>query len=214
MKELDSRLKAILAEIDCEALADIGCDHGYIGVSALKSGRAKRLIASDISEKSLSKCRRLAASEGLGEKVKFVVSDGFENIRDKVDTAVIAGLGGYEIIKILERAKRLNRVPEKLILCPHQNASELRRYLSGTPVERDYVVRSDLKFYPVIVISGKGERYLETEFGYGKNLPPSTDFTEMLFRRLNVLDERFRERTMPEKVKTEYDEIKELLCRK
>ena len=210
----DPRLCAILSEADGKVLCDVGTDHGYIAVGALLKGKAERVVAADVSEKCLAKCVALAREKGVESRLKAVVSDGFSEIDDDIDVAVIAGLGGYETIKILKNAEILGRVPEKLVLCPHQNASELRRYLSWTPVERDYVVRSDLKFYPVIVISGKGEHYLETEFGYGKNLPPSTDFTEMLFRRLNVLDERFRERTMPEKVKTEYDEIKELLCRK
>lgn len=214
MKDLDRRLSAIISEIDCDVLADIGCDHGYIGVQALIERRAKWLIAADISEKSLSKCRLLAAEKNLTDRVEFVVSDGFENVTTMPDTAVIAGMGGYEIIKILKTAKSLNRVPEKLILCPHQNASELRRFLNNYPIEKDYIVRSDKKFYPIIVVSAKGEKYRADEFRYGKNYPANSDFLDMLESRICTLEERFRGKKMPEKMVAEYKETKELLCRK
>ena len=214
MKDLDRRLSAIISEIDCDVLADIGCDHGYIGVQALIERRAKQLLAADISEKSLSKCRLLAAEKNLTDRVEFVVSDGFENVTTVPDTAVIAGMGGYEIIKILKSAKSLNRVPEKLILCPHQNASELRRFLNNYPIEKDYIVRSDKKFYPIIVVSAKGEKYRADEFRYGKNYPANSDYFDMLESRICTLEERFQGKKMPEKVLTEYKETKELLCRK
>ena len=214
MKEPGARLKAIISEIGCDTLADIGCDHGYIGVRALQEGRANRLFAVDISDKSLDKCRRLAAEENVADKVEFVVSDGFENLNAAPDTAVIAGMGGYETIKILKAAKTLNRVPEKLILCPHQNASELRRFLRDVPIKKDYIVCEDKKFYPVIVVSDTGEKYAVNEFRYGKNFPESRAYYDMLEFRLNTLEERFSGREMPEKMLNEYNDIKELLCRR
>ena len=156
----------------------------------------------------------VGSGKNLTDRVEFVVSDGFENVTTVPDTAVIAGMGGYEIIKILKTAKSLNRVPEKLILCPHQNASELRRFLNNDPIEKDYIVRSDKKFYPIIVVSAKGEIYRADEFRYGKNYPASSDFFDMLESRICMLEERFRGKKMPEKVLTEYKETKELLCRK
>ena len=39
MKDLDRRLSAIISEIDCDVLADIGCDHGYIGGRIRRVGR-------------------------------------------------------------------------------------------------------------------------------------------------------------------------------
>ena len=53
MPYLDKRLKQILSEINCEALADVGCDHGKLSVAAVITGRAKKAYAIDISEKSL-----------------------------------------------------------------------------------------------------------------------------------------------------------------
>ena len=50
------RIDKIVSKIpQCDILADIGCDHGYIGVSALKQGVAKKCLFSDISAPSLNK---------------------------------------------------------------------------------------------------------------------------------------------------------------
>lgn len=203
----DPRLSAILSEADGKVLCDVGTDHGYIAVGALLTGKAERVIAADISEKCLDKCVTLAREKGVDDRLKAVVSDGFESIDDDIDVAVIAGLGGYETVKILESAERLNRVPEKLVLCPHQNAKELRAYLKTFDIEKDYVVRSGTKFYPVIVAYKGGDGYREEELRFGKNLPPSADFDEMLSSRKRVLEERFAGREMPEAVRREYEEI-------
>jgi len=91
------RLEAIFLLIHpCGIFADIGCDHGLISEYAL--GYAKKIIAADISEKCLSKARQLLSPQ---KNIEFVVSDGFKNIKDSVDLAVIAGMGGHTIVEIL-----------------------------------------------------------------------------------------------------------------
>ena len=140
----DPRLCAILSEADGKVLCDVGTDHGYIAVGALLKGKAERVVAADVSEKCLAKCVALAREKGVESRLKAVVSDGFSEIDDDIDVAVIAGLGGYETIKILKNAEILGRVPEKLVLCPHQNAKELRAYLKNYCIEK--VLFSVIKF--------------------------------------------------------------------
>ena len=86
--------------------------------------------------------------------------------------------------------------------------------MNNDPIEKDYIVSSDKKFYPIIVVSAKGEKYRADEFRYGKNYPASSDFFDMLESRICTLEERFRGKKKPEKMLAEYKETKELLCRK
>lgn len=203
----DPRLCAILSEADGKVLCDVGTDHGYIAVGALLKGKAERVVAADVSEKCLAKCVALAREKGVESRLKAFVSDGFSEIDDDIDVAVIAGLGGYETIKILKNAEILGRVPEKLVLCPHQNAKELRAYLKNYCIEKDYVVKSGTKFYPVIVALKGGDGYRDEELEFGKNMPPTHDFDEMISTRKRVLEERFSGREMPDAVRREYEEI-------
>ena len=98
-------------------------------------------------------------------KAEAVVSDGFDKVTG-ADEALIAGMGGEEIVSILLNAKSL---PERLILQPMKNAEKVRKtaVALGFKTEKDYVFKSGGKFYDLIVLS-KGKDFLteeEIEFG-------------------------------------------------
>ena len=161
-------------------LADGGCDHGYVGIEALKLGRARRVVFVDISQPSLEKARE-NCPEGLKTQAEFVCRDGLGNV--EVDCAVIAGMGGLEIISILEGATAL---PDKLVLQPMRNQRDVRKYLQS-----NYELILDEKFfdgkyYDVIVatLSANPSKLTELELEYGKtNLEhPSSDFASYLIK--------------------------------
>lgn len=163
-----------------EIFADVGCDHGYVAKEMLRRGKCRFAVASDISAKCLEKAKKLLSEEISGGRATCVVSDGFEGING-VDTALIAGMGGEEIISILKSAKEL---PENLVLQPMKNCDRVRKYAvsAGYKIEKDYVFGSDGKFYSLIVLK-KGEDFLtdeETEFGRTNLISPSEDFVKML----------------------------------
>ncbi|MBQ2804539.1 MAG: tRNA (adenine(22)-N(1))-methyltransferase TrmK, partial [Clostridia bacterium] len=56
---LTKRLEKIVQAIpQCTSLADVGCDHGYIGLSALTLGKADNVVFVDISQPSLHKAKQ------------------------------------------------------------------------------------------------------------------------------------------------------------
>lgn len=207
MIKLDNRLKSILNEIEGDVLADIGCDHGKLSVSALLNGKCKIVIAVDISEKSLQKTKDLAREYNCSKSIETRVSDGFKAITEAIDTAVIAGLGGYEINSIL-----LDELPpiHRLIVCPHQNAAVARKALNqiGYGALSDYVVQEGEKYYQIIVAEKHQKQYCEDELRFGKNLPKKVDYYNMLRARKQVLELRFPDGILPAGEMTkEYQEI-------
>lgn len=186
MPYLDKRLKQILSEIDCNVLADVGCDHGKLSVAAVITGRAKKAYAIDISEKSLEKTSLLAKEHNLSDRVIPLCGDGLTPLKEDVDLIVIAGMGGNEIIKILtESGYRGNA-----ILVPHQDPYKLRDFISDKfYVEKDYVIKAGRKFYPIIVLREGSSKYTENEKFLGKNTPFTTTFYDFLqFRRSHILE--------------------------
>lgn len=180
---MKKRLDIILSHVlPCGTFADVGCDHGIVAVGVLKKGICRRVIAADISEASLRKAINLADNERIGGLVT-VVSDGFKNINERVDEAVIAGMGGEEISKILIDCKFL---PARLILQPMKNADKLRRLLVGTfhyPITDDYLFFDGEKYYDMIVADRRGtfKTYTENEIYFGKgNLGGNPDFIRYL----------------------------------
>ena len=85
------RLKEIFSLLpECESFADVGCDHGYIAEAMLKSGKCKRAVMSDVSEKCLEKAKKLNA----------------EFIKNGVAEAVLGALTGFAICRPLAKHLR------------------------------------------------------------------------------------------------------------
>ena len=61
-------------------VADIGCDHGYLGIYLLQKGLAESIIAADINRQPLDSAVQNAHKFGVAEKMSFYLSDGAKNI--------------------------------------------------------------------------------------------------------------------------------------
>ena len=163
---MTKRLKIIASHIGKgRVFADIGCDHGIIAKYVLDNELFETVIASDISNKSLDKAKKLLNK--YGSKVTFLVSDGFNKFHLIPDEAVIAGMGGEEICSILSNAKFL---PKRLILSPQKNQSKVRELLirKNYKISDDYTV-FDKKFYDVIVAEIGSDRYSDLELLFGRD---------------------------------------------
>ena len=147
---LGKRLQAVVREVEGRRLADVGCDHGKVSVACLLAGKVERVIACDISQKSLQKAVDLANKLQV-KGIEFRAGDGLQVINDgEVNCVVIAGMGGNEIMSILSR---IPQGVKRLVLSPHRNTVELRQFLSdkGIYIAKDYIVKDGSKFYDVIV---------------------------------------------------------------
>lgn len=182
MINLKARLNAVFNEIDKGSIvADIGCDHGKLSARLLQSGVASKVIAVDISSESLQKAKDLAQKLNLTNLITRV-GDGLSVIEDnEVDTVVIAGMGGMEIIKILSNARYTY---QKYVLVPHSNDKELRKYLMDKfLIQKDYLVKEHDKYYNVIVAVAGKSNLTDLEIEFGKNLDNPL-LVELLTKRL------------------------------
>ena len=131
---------------EADVFADIGCDHGYCTQYMLKNRRCRLAYISDISAGSLQKARTLLAREVEEGRCIPVVADGLDGVKE-CDLVLIAGMGGEEIVRILERGY----LPEKFVLQPMKNSEKVRRFLTGRgcSITLDYTFE-DGKFYDLI----------------------------------------------------------------
>lgn len=129
--ELSKRLKFIASHIEkCKSIADIGTDHGYIPIYAVKNNLCESAIASDINKDPVRKSKLNISLEGLSEKIETRLGGGLEPIKTKeVDGIIIAGMGGNLIRDILEEGKNKLQFFKFIILQPAQNPEVLREYL-------------------------------------------------------------------------------------
>lgn len=137
-----------------DRVADIGCDHGYLGIYLLKNGIAQWVIASDINEGPLQSAVRNSEKFDVRDKMTFYLSDGAGNIPRDFDTLVCAGMGGDTMVSILTAAPWLKDKQYRLILqCQSKNAI-LRRYLSenGWYIRREEIIQDHKFLYTVMEV--------------------------------------------------------------
>ncbi len=137
-----------------ERVADIGCDHGYLGISLIQENIASFVIASDIRPKPLESAVQNAKRFGVEDKMAFYLSDGAQNIPRDFDTLVCAGMGGDTMVSILENAPWLKDYKYRLILQCQTRAHTLRKYLSdnGWRITEETLVRDGKFLYTVMEI--------------------------------------------------------------
>lgn len=162
--KIPDRIKMLLSVIpQCDVLMDVGCDHGMVGVAALLEGKATRVIFTDISLPSLKKAERLAKRYGVDERCDFLFGDG--TCGKKADCVVIAGMGGKEILKILDDGVFL---PEYLVLNPMRNADTVRKGLYKKYFFDLDVKFFDKKYYDVMFLKRGEDDLSDEEIIYGK----------------------------------------------
>ena len=139
-----------------DRVADVGCDHGYLGIHLLQSGIASSVIASDVNEMPLQSARNNAAKFGCADKMTFHLSDGVRSIPRDFDCMVCAGMGADTMISIIHHSADWLKDPRyRLILQCQSKRPELRRYLSdhGFRICRETLARDGRFIYPVMEVA-------------------------------------------------------------
>ena len=159
---LPYRLKKIVDLVPpSETIADIGCDHAYVSIELVKSGKAGHALACDINQGPLRSAKENIISEGLSSQIETRLCDGLEAVKPhEADSVIIAGMGGLLMEHIL--MKRLHDF-DRFILSPQSDIEHFRRFL----IENDMLITSetmiidDRKFYTILTVIPKNNR--ETE---------------------------------------------------
>ena len=134
--KLSPRLEGIASLIpECDCIADIGCDHGYIPIDAVQKGKAKKALACDIKEGPLERAKKNIEKAGLDDKIAGRLCPGLEGIKPgEADVIVIAGMGMRTIAEILTAGEKTAKAAKYLILQPQSEIPEMREFLK----ENDY----------------------------------------------------------------------------
>lgn len=163
--------------------ADIGTDHAYIPIWLVQNGIAQRAIASDINQGPLDRARHSIAENGLQDSIDLRLGDGFAAVRPgEADEAIISGIGGDLMIRLLEGGADVTALMHTLVLSPHSEHARVRRFLmdSGMRIADETMVLDDGKYYTVIKAHpGRKETqaWSEAELLYGRYTLRSGDVT-------------------------------------
>ena len=136
-----------------DRVADIGCDHGYLGIYLLTKGIAAHMIESDVAVGPLDFARRNAHKFHTENATTFCLSDGARDIPRDFDVLVCAGMGADTIMSILGASPWLKE-GYRLVLQCQSKRPELRRWLNaeGWRITRETLARDGKFIYTVMEV--------------------------------------------------------------
>lgn len=137
-----------------DRVADVGCDHGYLGIYLLQTGKASYVFAGDVNEGPLQSAVINSEKFGVQDRISFYLSDGVRNFPRDFNTMVCAGMGADTMVSILENAPWLKSSAYRLILQCQSKTPYLRKYLSqnGWVISQEVAVRDGRFLYTVMEV--------------------------------------------------------------
>ena len=176
------RLRVLLENVTQGVLADIGTDHGYLPILAVRKNLCERAIACDIARAPLLSAEKNIREAGLASRIETRLGDGLQPVAPgEADCIVIAGMGGKNIMKIIGDAgmdffRSNGAVTPRLVLGAQHDIEELRRFLHANSFEicKERLVCEDGRFYIVLnaLWAQNVNVYSEKEYFAGKISDP------------------------------------------
>lgn len=150
------RIKQIADMVDeCNTVADIGTDHGFVTEIILKKNICKKVIATDLNKGPLENAIKYLTLTGLKDKVEFRQGSGLEVLEPgEADIVIIAGMGGLLINKILRDAPNITDKVNKFVLQPMTAVDKVRKYLfeNGYKIESESIVKEYHHYYHILKV--------------------------------------------------------------
>jgi len=167
------RIQAVVSEISGNVLADIGTDHGYIAIEALRAGRVSRAILCDINKGPLQRAAENIAAEGLSDCAEVRLGNGLAPLKPtEADCISIAGMGGMLLCEILRDGAEVLQTAERLVLQPQLDIHTVRKFAhsAGFIIADEHMIYEG-RFYTIMRCErGSEAEYSIAEYAFGKHL--------------------------------------------
>ena len=151
-------------------LADIGSDHCLLPIALFKDGICHYLQAIDNKKGPYLSMESAVKKEGLEGKIDLSLSDGLTCLDERVDTLVLAGMGGKLAVRILEEGKKkLDRI-ETIIIDPHRDLEFTRASLAslGYRIDEERVIfEGDVYYFVIRFKKGDVPAYSKEDLLFG-----------------------------------------------
>lgn len=153
-------MQAVAAFVPKNTVAcDVGCDHGFVSIYLVQQKICPKVFAMDVKKGPLERAREHIQEYGLEDYIPTRLSDGLSAIKpeeaeDSIDGAIIAGMGGRLVVKILSDSLDKVRKMSYLVLQPQSELVFVRKWLrqQGFFITDEDMVLEDGKYYPILFI--------------------------------------------------------------
>ena len=168
--KINDRLKKIGDLVEANSFClDVGCDHAFLDIYLVQRKKNIKTIASDVKEGPLNHARENIKKYHLEDEIECRLGDGLDTYSDDIDTIIISGMGGRNMIGIFKAHMEVLKKVNTIILSPNNYQIDVKKFLCKN---KFYLANEELvkegKFIYQILIFKKGKRkYSRKEYFFG-----------------------------------------------
>ncbi|OEF96209.1 tRNA (adenine(22)-N(1))-methyltransferase [Desulfuribacillus alkaliarsenatis] len=155
MLSISTRLKMIVDYIpDGEVLVDVGTDHAYLPLYAIKKKNLQKVIAGEYNKGPYLRAVANVEQQKLADKIQVRLGNGLEVIeKNEATVLTIAGMGGNLITEILNDGYDKLSSFKRLILQPMNGEFALRKWLQehNYTIIAEQIIKEQDIIYEIIV---------------------------------------------------------------
>ena len=167
---LSKRLEAVASLVeDNRSIIDIGCDHALLDIYLVLNKKVNKIIASDNKEGPLKGAKENIDKYKVTDKIKIKLGDGVDPIESDIDTIIISGMGGLNVVGILKYKRDLYRAVDTIIVSANTDVDFVRKEICklGYFIEEEILVKDGNITYPIIRFKKGKKHYKKIEYLLG-----------------------------------------------
>lgn len=176
--KINDRLKHIGDLVEANSFClDIGCDHAFLDIYLVKQNKNIKAIASDIAEGPVKQARENIKREGLEDIIEVRLGNGLDTYSDEVNTVIIAGMGGRNMIGIFKNNMKVLKKIDTIIVSPNNYQIDVKKFLTknGFYIDDEELVKEKKFIYQIIKFKRGRKHYTRKEFFFGPVLLKKKD---------------------------------------
>ena len=202
--KLSKRLQAIYDMVPAGVAADVGSDHGKLIISLFEGGVISKGYAIENKKGPYSRLVKAIKDSGCEEKIIPMLSDGISELPTDVDTVILAGMGGTNIIDILRAHPGKLKNVKTIVVDAHNAIPEMRKAMCkmGYVIADEDIVEDAKKYYEIIkFVAGECAYLDESDYEFGPVLrnEKSCTFKEKYNSRIHEINRLILTKKLPEK---------------
>ena len=175
---ISKRLESVASLVeDNRSIIDIGCDHALLSIYIVLNKKPIKVIASDNKEGPLEGAKDNLKKYKVEDKIILKLGDGVDPIEPDIDTIIISGMGGLNVVGILKYKKELYKNVDTIIISANTDVDFVRREICklGYYIDDEVIVKEGNIIYPIIRFKKGRKKYTKLEYILGPVLLKKKD---------------------------------------
>lgn len=168
--KINARLKKIGDLVEANSFClDVGCDHALLDIYLVRQNKNIRAVASDVAAGPVEQAKKNIAREHLETEIEVRLGEGLSTYTPNINTVIISGMGGRNIIGICKNNLRIFKKIDAYIVSPNNYQEDVKRFFcrNGFYIANEEFVKDKRFIYQIIIFKKGKKHYTKKEYFFG-----------------------------------------------